>query len=40
MDQLHFYTRQYSQSLWTDPQNLRQKLRNKIGAAIIYGPLQ
>ena len=37
MDRVHFDTRQYSHILWTGPQDLRQKLRNKIGAVIGYG---
>ena len=37
MDQVHFDTRQFSHILWTDPQDLRQKLRNKIGAVIGHG---
>jgi hypothetical protein len=39
IDDLHFDTRQYSHIVWTDPQDLYFKLKNRIGSTIGDGPL-
>jgi nucleoside 2-deoxyribosyltransferase len=36
---LHFDTRQYSHLVWTNPNDIRKKLRARIGAVIGQGPL-
>lgn len=40
IDQVHFDTRQFNHILWTEPRDLREKLRNRIGAVIGDGPPQ
>ena len=38
-DKLHFDTRQYNHIGWTEPQDLRARLFNRIEATIGHGPL-
>ena len=40
IDQVHFDTRQFNHILWTEPHDLREKLRNRVGAVIGDGPLR
>jgi hypothetical protein len=39
IDQVHFDTRQFSHIVWSEPQDLKVKLRNRIRAVIGQGPL-
>lgn len=39
IDQVHFDTRQFNHIVWTDPDDLYVKLKNRIGAVIGDGPL-
>jgi hypothetical protein len=36
---VHFDTRQFNHIAWTSPQDLRAKLKNRIGAVLGQGPL-
>ena len=38
VDTLHFDTNHYSHIVWTDPEDLREKLKNRILAVIGEGP--
>ena len=38
VDQLHFDIRQFNQIVWSDPGDLYQKLKNRIGAVLGDGP--
>ena len=37
---VHFDTRQFNHIVWSSPEELREKLRNRIGAVIGQGPLK
>lgn len=39
IEHVHFDTRQFNHITWSTPQDLREKLRNRIGAVIGDGPL-
>jgi hypothetical protein len=39
VEQLHFDIRQFNQIVWTDPEDLHQKLKNRIGAVLGDGPV-
>ncbi|QND25799.1 hypothetical protein HB773_04615 [Sinorhizobium meliloti] len=39
IDHVHFDTRQFNHITWSSPQELREKLRNRIGAVLGDGPL-
>jgi len=36
IDKAHFDTRQYNHITWTDPADLREKLKNRIEATIFW----
>ena len=38
LDKVHFDTRQYNHIVWTEPEELRQSLKNRIAAVIGDGP--
>ena len=40
IEHVHFDTRQFNHITWTTPEELREKLRNRIGAVIGDGPLK
>lgn len=40
INHVHFDTRQFNHITWSSPQELREKLRNRIGAVIGDGPLK
>lgn len=39
INDIHFDTRQFNHIFWSDPEDLRTRLRNRIGAVIGDGPL-
>ena len=40
IDDIHFDTRQFNHIDWEDPADLKERLRNRIGAVIGDGPLK
>jgi hypothetical protein len=37
---VHFDTRQFNHIVWTDPADLKTKLKNRIGAVLGQGPVE
>lgn len=40
IDQVHFDTRQFNHIVWSNPSELREKLKNRIGAILGFGPFR
>ena len=40
LERIHFDTRQYNHIVWRNPDELRQRLEERIGAVIGYGPVR
>jgi hypothetical protein len=40
IDQVHFDTRQFNHIVWREPGDLKEKLKNRIGAVLGLGPFQ
>ena len=38
LEKVHFDTRQYNHIVWTEPEELRQRLKNRIAAVVGDGP--